>query len=186
MSTPAAALMVTGSLSGHLSQMIGDPATILFTAIRVAIVYLVLLLLLYLAGRRTLGQMTPFDLVVLLLVSNVVQNAMIGPDISLTGGLIGAATLIGLNHFVARNAWLRRHLERQPVMLVYRGRVLEDHLRREEVSLADLEEAIREHGIGSTADVETAVLEMDGTISIIGKHQAHPKKVRRVKSSRNR
>ena len=91
----------------HPRALVGDGLTLLFTRARVAIVYLVVLGLLYASGRRTLGQMTPFDLVTLLLISNVVQNAMIGPDASLVGGLIGAAILLGLNHLIARSGWLR-------------------------------------------------------------------------------
>ena len=153
----------------HLRALVGDGLTLLFTGARVAIVYLVVLGLLYASGRRTLGQMTPFDLVTLLLISNVVQNAMIGPDASLVGGLIGAAILLGLNHLIARSGWLRTRLEGDPVLLVYRGAVLTDRLRRQGVSPGDLDQAIREHGIADLTGVESAVLEMDGSISVIAK-----------------
>lgn len=169
-----------------LEALLGSGLTLLFTALRVSVVYLALLALLYLGGRRTLGQFTPFDLVTLLLISNVVQNAMIGPDTSLAGGLLGAAVLLALNHFVAASGPLRRRLERNPVMLVYRGEVIPEHIRREGVSLADLGAVVREHGLADLTDVETAVLEMDGTISVIPKAQAQTRRLRKIKSSRNR
>lgn len=169
-----------------LEALFGSGPTLLFTALRVSVVYFVLLGLLYLGGRRTLGQLTPFDLVTLLLISNVVQNAMIGPDQSLAGGLLGAAVLLMLNHVVAASGLLRRWLERDPVMLVYQGQVNLEHIRREGVSLADLEAAVREHGLADLTRVETAVLEMDGTISVIPKAPAQTKRLRKVESSRNR
>lgn len=171
------------ALIPHLLALLGDGWTLLFTALRVAAVYLVLLGLLYLSGRRTLGQMTPFDLVTLLLVANVVQNAMIGPDESLLGGLLGASVLVVLNRLVAASGWLRRRLERPPVMLVFKGKVLGEHLRREGVSVAELEAAAREHGLAGLGEVEAAVLEMDGLISVIPTAQATPKRLR-VKSRR--
>jgi uncharacterized membrane protein YcaP (DUF421 family) len=173
-------------VSTALTTLFGDGLTLLFTALRVVVVYLVLLGLLRLVSRRTLGQMTPFDLVTLLLISNVVQNAMIGPDLSLTGGLLGAGVLLGLNYLVASSPRLRRGLERDPVMLVYQGRVMAEHLQHEGVSVADLEAAVREHGVADLRGVETAVLEMDGTISVIPKGEAQARRLRRVRSSRNR
>lgn len=169
-----------------LQLLLGNGPALVFTVLRVAVVYAVLLGLLQLGGRRTLGQLTPFDLVTLLLLSNVVQNAMIGPDMSLTGGLLGAAVLLGLNHFVAHNPRFRRRLEREPVMLVYQGQVQEKQLRREGVSLAELEEAVREHGVGQLGNVETAVLEMDGTVSVIPKEQVPVKRLKKVSNRRNR
>lgn len=174
------------SLLPHVTALWGDLPTLLFSAIRVSVVYVVLLGLIHLSGRRTLGQMTSFDLVTLLLLSNVVQNAMIGPDNSLVGGLLGAGVLLGVNRLVARSGWLRSRLERDPIMLVFQGRVLTDRLRREGVSLADLEVAVREHGVADLSEVETAVLEMDGNISIIPRSDVAVKRLRKVKSSRNR
>ncbi len=163
----------------------GNGWTLLFTAFRVAVVYFVLLLFLYLAGRRTLGQLTTFDLVTLLLLSNVVQNAMIGPDSSLLGGLLGAGLLLLLYRLVAKTKWLRHMLEPNPVILIYQGKMIAQHLEQEDISLADLQSAIREHGYSDVAEVETAVLEMDGTISIIPVGNVIHHKVRKVKSSRN-
>jgi uncharacterized membrane protein YcaP (DUF421 family) len=164
----------------------GNGWTLLFTAFRIAVVYFVLLLFLYLAGRRTLGQLTTFDLVTLLLLSNVVQNAMIGPDNSLLGGLLGAGLLLLLNRLVAKTKWLRHKLEPNPIILIYQGKIINEHLEQEDISPADLQAAIREHGYNDISDVETAVLEMDGTISVIPKDKTTQHKVRKVKSSRNR
>lgn len=159
-------------LIDHLTVALGDGLTILFTALRVTVVYLVLLFALRLGGRRQLGQLTPFDLIMLLLLSNVVQNAMIGPDNSLAGGLLGAAVLLGLNRIVAHIPGIRRELEGQPEMLVYKGRVLGERLKSAGVSQEELETAIRQHELNDMSRVETAVLEMDGTISIIPKEMA--------------
>jgi uncharacterized membrane protein YcaP (DUF421 family) len=172
-------------LLAALQLAVGEPMSLLFTALRVIVIYLVLLLALRLTGRRQLGQLTPFDLLTLLLLSNVVQNAMIGPDNSLTGGLIGAFILLGLNRLVARNPRLRRGLEGDPIMLVFQGRVLQDRLWREGVSQSELETAVREHGVADLTGVETAVLEMDGTISIIPKAGVQAKQLKRVVSRRS-
>lgn len=139
--------------------------------VRTIVAYAGLLVGFRIFGRRQLGQMTPFDLVVILLIANALQNAMVGTDSSLPGGLLAAATLLTANRLVAtarrRLPWFERAAEGEPVLLVSAGRVLTDHLRREGVDIADLEEAAREHGIADLADVEAAVLEVDGTVSII-------------------
>ncbi len=138
---------------------------------RTVIVYLALLVGLRLAGKRELGQMTPFDLVVILLIANAVQNAMVGPDTSVTGGLIAAAVLVVANYGVAqareRILWLRRAVEGTPTLLINDGRFVPEHLRREGLDEDDVLMAIREHGIADLKDVRMAVLETDGSISII-------------------
>jgi uncharacterized membrane protein YcaP (DUF421 family) len=140
-------------------------------ALRTAAIYLVALIGLRLAGKREIGQMTVFDLVVLLLVANAVQNAMVGPDTSLTGGVLAAVVLLVLNVLVARLRlrWprLRRLVEGSPTLLVLHGEVLADHLRREGLDQEVLEAALREHGVADVADVDMAVLEVDGSISVV-------------------
>jgi len=140
-------------------------------AARTTIVYVALLAGLRLAGKREIGQMTPFDLVVLLLVANAVQNAMVGPDTSVIGGLIAAAVLIAANYLVAlfrdRAPWLRRAVEGNPTLLISDGRFIEDHLRRERLDEDEVMMAIREHGVAELKDVRMAVLETDGSISIV-------------------
>jgi uncharacterized membrane protein YcaP (DUF421 family) len=139
--------------------------------LRTAAVYAVLLLGLRLAGKREIGQMTVFDLVVLLLLANAVQNAMVGPDTSLSGGLLAAVVLLALNAFVARLRlrWpaLRRIVEGTPTLLVLHGELIEAHLRREGLDRDALEAAMREHGLADLSDVEMAVLEIDGSISVV-------------------
>lgn len=140
-------------------------------ALRTAAIYAVALIGLRLAGKREIGQMTVFDLVVLLLIANAVQNAMVGPDTSLTGGILAAVVLLVLNTVVARLRlrWprLRRMIEGSPTLLVLHGEVLADHLRREGLDQDSLEAALREHGVANVADVDMAVLEIDGSISVV-------------------
>lgn len=139
--------------------------------LRTLIVYCVILVGLRLAGKREIGQMTVFDLVVLLLISNAVQNAMVGPDNSLPGGIIAAGTLLLVNAGVAllRLRWprLRRWVEGTPTLLVLHGKTIPAHLRREGVDEDALLAALREHGVAEISEVEMAVLEIDGTISVV-------------------
>ena len=152
-------------------------------AVRSAVVYLVVFGGLRLLGKRELGQMTVFDLVVILLLANAVQNAMVGPDTSLEGGLLAAAVLLALNHALGylrlRSGWWRRIIEGTPTVLIRDGRYIQPHMRREDLGHEDVEEALREHGLKSVSDVAIAVLEVDGSISIVPKgatvHRSHPK-----------
>jgi uncharacterized membrane protein YcaP (DUF421 family) len=139
--------------------------------LRTTVVYLAILLGLRLAGKREVGQMTPFDLVLLLLLSNAVQNAMVGPDNSLVGGLAAAAVLIVLNVAVgrvaAKNRVVRGLVKGHARLLVNRGIVIERHLAEEGISRDELMQALREHGVATLEDVRLAVLEVDGTISVL-------------------
>ncbi len=138
---------------------------------RTVIVYVAVLLGLRLAGKRELGQMTPFDLVLVLLVANAVQNAMVGPDTSVTGGLIAAGVLVFGNYGLAqareRLPWLRRAVEGTPTLLINDGKLVLEHLREEGLDEDDILMAIREHGVADVAGVRMAVLETDGSISIV-------------------
>jgi uncharacterized membrane protein YcaP (DUF421 family) len=138
---------------------------------RTVIVYGALLVGLRLAGKRELGQMTPFDLVVILLIANAVQNAMVGPDTSVTGGLIAAGVLIGANYGVAvareRVPLFRGAVEGTPTLLIHDGKFIPEHLRREGIDEDEVLMAIREHGVEGAKDVRTAVLETDGSISVV-------------------
>lgn len=120
-------------------------------ALRAAVIYLVILIGLRLSGKRELGQVTVFDLVVLLLLANAVQNAMVGPDTSLAGGVLAAVVLLVVNAAVARVRlrWpgLRRVFEGSPTLLVFHGEVITDHLRREGLDQGTLEAALREYGL---------------------------------------
>lgn len=140
-------------------------------ALRTAAIYALVLLGVRLSGKREVGQMTPFDLTLLLLLSNSVQNAMTGPDTSLFGGMVAAATLLGLNYVVADisgiNRRFRKLIQGQPTLLIHDGKIVPEHLAKEHVSMDELDRALREHGICTLHDVALAVLEVDGSISCL-------------------
>jgi uncharacterized membrane protein YcaP (DUF421 family) len=145
--------------------------TLLEIALRTGVVYFLVLIGIRLSGKREVGQMTPFDLTLLLLLSNSVQNAMTGPDTSLAGGAVAAATLLVLNYLVAElggtTRRFRKVIQGQPSLLVHDGEVIAAHMAREHVSMDALECALREHGLASYKDVALAVLEVDGSISVL-------------------
>ncbi len=146
-------------------------STLLDILLRTVAVYLVILVGLRLAGKREIGQLTVFDLVVLLLIANAVQNAMVGPDTSLAGGLLAAAVLLVINMLIARLGFraprLRRWLQGTPTLLVLHGETIQEHLRREGIDEEILMAALREHGVSDLSAVEMAVLETDGSISVV-------------------
>jgi uncharacterized membrane protein YcaP (DUF421 family) len=144
---------------------------LLIVAGRAAIVYIAVLIGLRLMGKRELGQMTVFDLVVVLLLANAVQNAMVGADTSVQGGLVAAFILLALNRIVAAarlhsGVW-GRLIEGNPTVLVQEGHVLDAAIRMEGLERTQIEMAMREHGIASLSDVKLAVMETDGSISIV-------------------
>jgi uncharacterized membrane protein YcaP (DUF421 family) len=145
--------------------------------IRPTIVYLFLLLAFRLAGKRELGQMTPFDLIVLLTISNVLQNAMIGNDNSLGGGIIGALTLFILNGALARLTFrfpkLAHVLESAPTVLIRDGHVIDRNLRREVMTVDELHRALRKHDLdlGDIEQIEIAQLESDGSVTVTMKRK---------------
>jgi uncharacterized membrane protein YcaP (DUF421 family) len=146
-------------------------ATALQILARTGAVYLLVLVGVRLTGKREVGQMTPFDLVLLLLLSNSVQNAMTGPDTSLAGGAIAAATLLILNYLLAElsgaNRRFRRMLEGSPTLLIHDGHLVTANLRREHLTVDEVMRALREHGIGSIEEVALGVLEVDGSLSFL-------------------
>ena len=141
--------------------------------LRAMIVYLFLVVGLRLAGKRELAQLNPFDLVVLLTLSNTVQNAIIGDDNSVTGGIIGAAALLVVNYLVVRFLYRHERLERlvegDPDVLMENGKVLMERLRQELITLPELESAAHKQGFASLDEVDRAVLEPGGTISFFAK-----------------
>jgi uncharacterized membrane protein YcaP (DUF421 family) len=155
--------------------------------VRTAVIYSLVLIGVRLSGKREVGQMTPFDLTLLLLLSNAVQNAMTGPDTSLAGGAVAAFTLLVLNYVVAdvsgANRRFRKLVQGQPTLLIHDGKLIEAHMAREHVSMDELERALREHGIASIHDVALAVLEVDGSISVLKYEDVKPEMVphRRLK-----
>lgn len=139
--------------------------------VRTAAIYLAVFIGLRLMGKREMGQMTVFDLVVVLLISSAVQNAMVGRDTSLVGGMVAAFVLIVVNRAVGylrlRGGRWGRMLEGTPTVLVEDGKFVESHLRREGLDRTEVEMVVREHGLDSVGEVRLAVLETDGAISIV-------------------
>ena len=148
-----------------------DAAGAVNIVFRTLIVYGVLLLGVRFSGKREIGQMTPFDLVVLLLISNAVQNAMTGPDTSVLGGVVAACTLLAVNLLLARVSYrippLRRFIDGIPILLVAHGLPVHANLKREGISFDELMGALREHECETIDEVEMAMLEIDGDISVI-------------------
>jgi uncharacterized membrane protein YcaP (DUF421 family) len=143
--------------------------TVIERVVRAAVGYGFLLVAFRLTGKRQVGQLTPFDLVVLLIISNVLQNAMIGPDNSVTGGLVGALTIFACNGVIARLSFANRRLERlidgEPTLLVRDGHVDEAAMGRELVTHAELHAALREAGISCVEEARFAMLESTGRIT---------------------
>jgi uncharacterized membrane protein YcaP (DUF421 family) len=139
--------------------------------VRSVVVYVFLLAAFRLVGKRQVGQMTPFDLVVLLVISNVVQNALIGNDNSLGGGLVGATTILLTNALVAwltfRSKPLRRVVEHSPTILVRHGRILWSNLASERLSRSEFHAALRREGVVTVRGLRYVLLEQDGHLSVI-------------------
>jgi uncharacterized membrane protein YcaP (DUF421 family) len=144
--------------------------------LRTTVIYLIVLAGLRLTGKREVGQMTPFDLVLLLLIANAVQNAMTGPDTSVLGGVLAAGTLLLLNAGLSSVVWrfkgVRRVAEGTPTILIRYGNIVKDNLAKEKVTTESLQQALREHGIANVSDVRIAVLEVDGSISVLKNDEA--------------
>ena len=142
-------------------------------ALRAAIVYVFLLLVLRLTGKRQVGQLSPFDLVLLLVLSNAVQNSMNGGDNSVTAGVILVLTLFCLNSLVGylsyRSKKVELVVEGKPQILVHNGVVDEEVLGRERISRHELMSAVRQAGMTELDEVRVAILENNGRISVIGK-----------------
>jgi len=134
-------------------------------------VYLFLLVLLRVTGKRQVGQLSPFDLVLLLVLSNAVQNSMNGGDNSLSGGMVSAATLVALNYVLglvtSRSKKLEALVEGRPQVLIHNGQLFEEVLASAQLSRHELQAALRQAGCTSIHEVRTAVLENNGTISVV-------------------
>jgi uncharacterized membrane protein YcaP (DUF421 family) len=148
--------------------------------IRAVAVYVFLIVGLRLSGKRELAQLNPFDLVVLLTLSNTVQNAIIGDDNSLLGGMVGAAALMAINYLTVRFMFhhprLDRLVEGSPVLLLKHGKIQKDNMRRELISTAELQAAARRQGFETLAEIDDATLQSDGTICFMRKEPT-PEKV---------
>ena len=139
--------------------------------LRTTVIYILVLLGIRLTGKREVGQMTPFDLTLLLLLSNSVQNAMTGPDTSLIGGIVAAAVLLILNYVLAEvsgmNRRFRRLVQGSPTLLIHNGQIVQTHMAKEHVSVDELFRQLREHGCSGPQEVALAVLEVDGSVSVL-------------------
>ena len=160
---------------------------VLEKVLRPLFVYAFLVVGLRLAGKRELAQLNPFDLVVLLTLSNTVQNAIIGDDNSVTGGILGATTLLAVNYFVVRFLYGHERLERlvegEADVLIEGGQIRFDRLRKELVTLPELESAAHKQGFNSLDEVERAVLEPGGTLTFFGK-KPNPEATRHAEITR--
>ena len=142
------------------------------SVIKAVIVYVVLLLLFRLSGKRTLAEVTPFDLVLLLIISEATQQALVGTDNSIIGAFILVGTLVGINVLLSalkmRSDRAEHVLDSAPLLILENGKPIEQHMKKERIDVDDVLDAAREmHGIGSLEQIRYAVLERNGKISII-------------------
>jgi uncharacterized membrane protein YcaP (DUF421 family) len=137
-------------------------------------VYLFIVIAIRLFGKKELAQLSVVDLVFILLISNAVQNAMVGPDSTLSGGLVAASTLFLVNYLLKylqyRFPKFGKIVQGEAMMLVYKGKILENHMKRAKISTEELMEAVREHGVESVQEVDLAIMEVDGSISVLSEH----------------
>ena len=155
---------------------------------RSLIVYLFMMIGLRVFGKNQLSQLNAGDVILLLLISNAVQNAMVGPNTSLDGGIFAATVLFLANYLVKKvmfqNEKVKIFIESESIILVRDGVLMEAEMKKSEISTDEINEAIREHGIEKIEDVKLLILEVDGNISVIstGKNnQTHYSKHRRKK-----
>ena len=139
--------------------------------LRSGVVYVFLLVLLRLTGKRQIGQLAPFDLVLLLVLSNALQNSMNGGDNSLVGGLVSAATLVTLNYGLGYAAFKNKRLEAliegRPQVVIHNGRVFEDVMQHANLTHHELSAALRRAGCSCPDEVQAAILENNGSISVV-------------------
>lgn len=139
--------------------------------LRSAIIYLFIVFGIRIFGKKELSQLSVIDLVFILLISNSVQNAMVGDNTTLWGGVIAALTLFLVNYLFKniffKSKKISEFIQGSPLMLVYHGKVVEKHMKEAKLSRDELDAAIREHGVEDIADVDLAVLEVDGNISVL-------------------
>ena len=152
------------------------------------VIYLFIIIFIRLFGKKELAQLSVFDLVFILLISNAVQNAMVGSDSSLAGGLVAASSLFilnyGLKYLMYKYPKLGGIVQGHPLLLIYKGELNQLNLKRAKISIDEIEEAIREHGVSNYTEVDLAVLEVDGNISILS-HEFKQKTIKKRKG-RNR
>ena len=156
-----------------MHELLSTPTQAGWIIFRTVVVYLFILAGFRLTGKREVGQLAPFDFALVLLIANSVQNAMVGPDTSLVGGLVAACVLLavnwGLGRIAASNKTMERLVRGEARILISRGHVYEENLKKEGISHKELLQALRESGCASVQDCRLGVLEVDGTITVIPK-----------------
>ncbi len=155
----------------------------LYIALRSIAVYIFIVAAIRLFGKKEFAQLTITDLVFILLISNSVQNAMVGQDSSLEGGLASAFALFVLNFLLKKITYrfpqIDKLLDGEPITLVYKGQLVLEGLRKSEISIDELMVAVREHGVETIAEVDLAVFEVDGSISVLSENFKKSSKRRR-------
>lgn len=145
--------------------------------LRSSIVYLSIVFFIRLFGKKELSQLSIIDFVFILLISNAVQNAMVGNDTSLSGGLIAAITLFLINSLLRLLIYkfkkVELFIEGKPVILIYKGKIVDEHLHQVKITLEELHATVREHGVEKIIEVDLAVLEVDGNISVLSNNFEH-------------
>lgn len=156
-----------------------------FIVIRATVIYFFIITAIRVFGKRELSQLSVVDLVFILLISNSVQNAMVGPSSSLMGGILAAGTLFVLNYILEnllyRSKRFSKFVQGDALMLIYGGKTIPDHLKKAKISDDELEAVIREHGAEHVSQVDLAVLERDGNISVLSNNYKH-KTIRKRKA----
>ncbi|MDO9154004.1 MAG: DUF421 domain-containing protein [Paludibacter sp.] len=149
------------------------------------VIYIFIVIAIRLFGKKELAQLSVVDMVFILLISNVVQNAMVGPDATLLGGLVAATTLFVANYIFKylqyRFPKFGKIVEGDAILLIYEGKVIEPHLKKARITTDELMEAIREHGVATVEEINLAVMEVDGNISVLSKGYSN-KTVKRRKT----
>ena len=151
-------------------------------------VYLFIILALRILGKTELAQLSITDLIFVLLISNAVQNAMVGSDTTLGGGIIAASVLFILNLLFKKLKYkfpsIKKVIEGEPVILIHKGKLLEENCKKNDITKDELLQAIREQGSSSFEDVDSLILEADGNISVVSNQYKHHS-VRRLKKRKN-
>lgn len=152
-----------------LSSLSSLPLTAI--AFRSIIIYVVIVFGIRFFGKREVAQLSITDLVFILLISNSVQGAMVGPDTTLWGGIVAALALFAINYVFGtlffKSKKFSGFIEGHPIMLIYGGRVMRDNLNKAQISEDEIEAVVREHGVEDIRDVDLAILEVDGNISVL-------------------
>lgn len=152
---------------------------ILDVVLRSSVVYGLLIVVFRLAGKRHVAQLSLIDFILILLVSNAVQNAMVGEDTTLGGGIVAALTLVAINVILTKltvsNRTISKIVEGEPKLLLRDGNILKNVLNKENLTIQEIEEAVRKAGHTNISEVALAILETDGSISVIGKDKLSSK-----------